>query len=69
MPLVAGFPQRRAGYDPRSGHVGFVVDKAARGQIFSEYFGFSIVWLEGLSQLKYPITSSGIEPGIFRLVA
>jgi hypothetical protein len=24
----------------RSGHVGFVVDKVALGQIFSEYFGF-----------------------------
>jgi hypothetical protein len=26
--------------DPRSGHVGFVVDKVALGQVFSEYFGF-----------------------------
>jgi hypothetical protein len=24
-----------------SGHVGFVVDKVALGQVFSEYFGFS----------------------------
>jgi hypothetical protein len=24
----------------RSGHVGFVVDKVALGQVFSEYFGF-----------------------------
>jgi hypothetical protein len=24
----------------RSGHVGFVVDKVAPGQVFSEYFGF-----------------------------
>jgi hypothetical protein len=24
----------------RAGHVGFVVDKAALGQVFSEYFGF-----------------------------
>jgi hypothetical protein len=38
--LVAGFPPRRPGFDPRSGHVGFVVDKVALGQIFSEYFGF-----------------------------
>jgi hypothetical protein len=28
-------------FDPRSGHVGFVVDKVAVGQVFSEYFGFS----------------------------
>jgi hypothetical protein len=25
---------------PRSGQVGFVVDKVALGQVFSEYFGF-----------------------------
>jgi hypothetical protein len=29
------------GFEPRSGHVGFVVDKVALGQDFSEYFGFS----------------------------
>jgi hypothetical protein len=34
---VVSFPPWR----PRSGHVGFVVDKAALGQVFSEYFGFS----------------------------
>jgi hypothetical protein len=33
---VAGFPPRR----PKSGH-GFVVEKVALGQVFSEYFGFS----------------------------
>jgi hypothetical protein len=27
------------------------------------------VWLEGLSQLKNPMTSSGIEPATFWLVA
>jgi hypothetical protein len=27
-------------FDPRSGHVGLVVDKVALGQDFSEYFGF-----------------------------
>jgi hypothetical protein len=37
--LVAGFPTRRPGFEPRSGHVGFVVDKLTRGQVFSEYFG------------------------------
>jgi hypothetical protein len=25
---------------PRSGHVGFVVDKVALGRVFSQYFGF-----------------------------
>jgi hypothetical protein len=38
--LVAGFPPLRSGFDPRSGFVEFVVDKVARVQIFSEYFGF-----------------------------
>jgi hypothetical protein len=35
--LVAGFPPRRPGFEPRSGHM---VDKVAPGQFFSEYFGF-----------------------------
>jgi hypothetical protein len=28
------------GFEPKSGHVGFVVDKVALGQVFSEYFSF-----------------------------
>jgi hypothetical protein len=47
--LVAGLPQRRPGFDPGSTHVGFVVDKAALGQVslrvlrfISEYFGFPL---------------------------
>jgi hypothetical protein len=38
--LVAGFPPRRPGFKPGSSHVGFVVDKVALGQVFSEHFGF-----------------------------
>jgi hypothetical protein len=37
--LVAGFPPRWPGFDPRPSHVGFVVNKAALWQV-SEYFGF-----------------------------
>jgi hypothetical protein len=37
---VVGFTQRRPGFEPGSGHVGFVVYKVAREQVFSEYFGF-----------------------------
>jgi hypothetical protein len=33
---VAGFPQWRPGFEPRSGHVGFMIDKIALGQVFSE---------------------------------
>jgi hypothetical protein len=38
--LVAGFPPRRPGFEPRSGHVGFVVDKVVLGQVLSWYLGF-----------------------------
>jgi hypothetical protein len=37
--LDAGFPPRRPGFASGQ-HVGFVVDKAALGQVFSEYFRF-----------------------------
>jgi hypothetical protein len=47
--LVAGFPPWRPRFDPRSFHVGFVVDKVTLGQVFSKYFGFpcqfSLHWL------------------------
>jgi hypothetical protein len=38
--LVADFPPRRPVFDTESGHLGFVVDKAALGQVFSENFRF-----------------------------
>jgi hypothetical protein len=38
--LVACFPPRQPGFERGSGHVGFVVDKATLGQVFSEYFSF-----------------------------
>jgi hypothetical protein len=34
------FPPRRSGFDPGSGQLGFVVDKVAVGQVFSEFVGF-----------------------------
>jgi hypothetical protein len=37
---VTGFPPRRPGYDPRSGHVGFMVHKVPLEQVFPEYYGF-----------------------------
>jgi hypothetical protein len=37
--LVADFPPHRSGFEPRSGHVGFVVGKVAREHVFCEYFG------------------------------
>jgi hypothetical protein len=38
--LVAGFPTRRPGFEPESIHVGFLVEKVALAQAFSEYFDF-----------------------------
>jgi hypothetical protein len=38
--VTRSFPQMRPGFDPRSGRTEFVVDKAALGQGFSEYFRF-----------------------------
>jgi hypothetical protein len=37
--LVAGFPPQLPGFSPGSGHVGFVVDNVAQGQVFSKCFG------------------------------
>jgi hypothetical protein len=42
MRLVAGFPPRRPGFKPGSSYVGFVVDKVALDQVFSEYFRFPL---------------------------
>jgi hypothetical protein len=41
--LVAGFPPRRPGFEPRSVHVGFVVDKVEPEQIYP-----SIIYHPGL---------------------
>jgi hypothetical protein len=37
--LFSGLPAQWAVFDPKLGHVGFVVDRVALVQIFSEYFG------------------------------
>jgi hypothetical protein len=37
--IVAGFPPRRPGLEPRSVHMICVEDTVALGQVFSEYFG------------------------------
>jgi hypothetical protein len=36
----ADFPLQEPGFQPGSSHVGTVVDRAALGQVFSEYFNF-----------------------------
>jgi hypothetical protein len=37
---VAGFPTQRSGFEPGSGHVGFMVDKAAMGQVLLRVLRF-----------------------------
>jgi hypothetical protein len=41
LPLVIGYPPRRSEFESCSGHIGFVVYKAALGRVSSEFFGFS----------------------------
>jgi hypothetical protein len=43
--LVAGFPPRLPGFEPWTRHVGYVVDKVALGQVFSDYFDFPCQFL------------------------
>jgi hypothetical protein len=38
--IAQAVSRRLPGFELRPGHVGFVVDKVALGQVFSEYFGF-----------------------------
>jgi hypothetical protein len=38
--IAQAVSRRRPGFEPGSGNVGFVADKVALGQVFSEYFGF-----------------------------
>jgi hypothetical protein len=47
------------------------MDEVALGQVFFEYFGFSYHSVTGMirSIEKNPVTSLGIEPVTFRLVA
>jgi hypothetical protein len=49
--LDVGFPQRRPGF-AYGQHVGFVVDKAALGQVFSEYFRFTCQIIPPISPLS-----------------
>jgi hypothetical protein len=46
-------PTTAARVHTRSGHVGFVVDKVALGQVFSEYFSFPCQSL--FHQILYPL--------------
>jgi hypothetical protein len=54
--LAANFSSQWFGFNPRSVHVGFVVDKVALGQIFPEYF----ISLAYSHTRKFSISSSSI---------
>jgi hypothetical protein len=49
----------RPGFEPGSGHVGFVVDKVALGQVFPEYFGFPCQFSFHQLLHNHPHLSSG----------
>jgi hypothetical protein len=51
------FPTAAALVRVRAEHVGFVVDKAALGQVFSDYFGFP-------ANLIPQISRSSFKPGL-----
>jgi hypothetical protein len=38
--IAQAVSRRRSVFEPRSGRVGFMVEKVALGEVFSEYFGF-----------------------------
>jgi hypothetical protein len=42
VPFIIGFPLQQPRFDPRAGHVGFIENKMALGQVFSEYFSFPL---------------------------
>jgi hypothetical protein len=57
--LVAGFPPWPPGFDTRSCHVGFVVDKVALRQVFSDYFSFPCQFSYHLMPYTHPASGAG----------
>jgi hypothetical protein len=50
-------------FDHRSGHVGFVVDKVALGQVFLQNFGFSLPFFHHCSTLILMLLLPGRQTG------
>jgi hypothetical protein len=63
---VAAFPPPRLGFDTKSGHVEFVVDRVALGHVFPKYFGLACQFSS--HRLLHTHLSSGAAP-IGRTVA
>jgi hypothetical protein len=64
--LVAGFTHRRPGFKLVSGDVGFMVNKVALGQVFSQYFGSPCQSFHRLLHTHHPSSGTG---SIGRIVA
>jgi hypothetical protein len=58
--LVAGFPLLWPGFEPRSGHVGFVVDREALAKVLSQNFDISCQAIDRLLH-AYPLPGPGTE--------
>jgi hypothetical protein len=59
--LVAGFPLRRPEFGCSSGHVGFLVDKVALGQVSSYYLGYSCQLFHKLLHThRHPSSGTGV---------
>jgi hypothetical protein len=67
MQFVADPSPRSPRFDPKSAHVGFMVDKVAPGQFFHKYFGFpqSLAFiaapLHGKNENKITIFITGLH--------
>jgi hypothetical protein len=59
--LVAFFPLRRLGFDPRSVPIGFIVEKLAMGRAFSKYYGFPYQFSFTLIILSSTVSSLDTE--------
>jgi hypothetical protein len=57
--VAQAVPPRRPGFEPKSGHTGFVVDKAALEQVFSEYCDFPCHSFHRLLHTHHPSSGGG----------
>jgi hypothetical protein len=55
---VTGLSTEKPSFNPRPVHVGFIEDKAAMGQLFTEYFGSPGSTIPPMLCNHPPVTSS-----------
>jgi hypothetical protein len=56
--VVTSLPLRQTEFQPKTGHVGFMVDKVALGKVFSKYFGFSCQSFHRLLQAHHHLAGT-----------